>query len=137
MSLRINITTYLAWDENGCRTSYYNPLSYKEYLEAIESGDWYGYQNGDCSDIPDVVTIIVAEEEEIEADETEKDLDIDPGENEQTDEIEELTDEEIQAIEAEIRAEEERLIQEQLDAEEEAEIVIRVRRNSDCCRRFV
>ena len=112
------ITTYLAWDENGCEHPD-NPLSYKEYLEAVESGDWFGYQNGDCSDIPDVITIIVAEEEEIEADETEKDLDIDPGENEQTDEIEELTDEEIQAIEAEIRAEEERLIQEQLDAEEE------------------
>ena len=112
------ITTYLAWDENGCEHPD-NPLSYKEYLEAVESGDWFGYQNGDCSDIPDVITIIVAEEEEIEADETEKDLNIDPGENEQTDEIEELTDEEIQAIEAEIRAEEERLIQEQLDAEEE------------------
>ena len=113
-----NITTYLAWDENGCEHPD-NPLSYKQYLEAVESGDWFGYQPGDCSDIPDVVTIIVAEEEEIEEDETEKNLDIDPGENEQTDEIEELTDEEIQAIEAEIRAEEERLIQEQLDAEEE------------------
>ncbi len=33
--------------------------------------------------------------------------------------IEELTEEEIAAIEAEIKAEEERLIQEQLDAEEE------------------
>ena len=118
-----NITTYLAWDENGCEHPD-NPLSYKEYLEAVESGDWFGYQNGDCSDIPDVVTIIVAEEEEIEANETEKNLDIDPGENEQTDEIEELTDEEIQAIEAEIRAEEERLIQEQLDAEKEAEILL-------------
>ena len=117
------ITTYLAWDENGCEHPD-NPLSYKEYLEAVESGDWFGYQNGDCSDIPDVVTIVVAEEEEIEADETEKNLDIDPGENEQTDEIEELTDEEIQAIEAEIRAEEERLIQEQLDAEKEAEILL-------------
>jgi len=117
------ITTYLAWDENGCEHPD-NPLSYKEYLEAVESGDWFGYQNGDCSDIPDVVTIIVAEEEEIEANETEKNLDIDPGENEQTDEIEELTDEEIQAIEAEIRAEEERLIQEQLDAEKEAEILL-------------
>jgi hypothetical protein len=117
------ITTYLAWDENGCEHPD-NPLSYKQYLEAIESGDWFGYQNGDCSDIPDVVTIIVAEEEEIEEDETEKDLDIDPGENEQADEIEELTDEEIQAIEAEIRAEEEQLIQEQLDAEKEAEILL-------------
>ena len=117
------ITTYLAWDENGCEHPN-NPLSYKEYLEAVESGDWFGYQNGDCSDIPDVVTIVVAEEEEIETNETEKDLDIDLGENEQADEIEELTDEEIQAIEAEIRAEEERLIQEQLDAEKEAEILL-------------
>ena len=117
------VTTYLAWDENGCEHPN-NPLSYKQYLEAIESGDWFGYQNGDCSDIPDVVSIIVAEEEEIEEDETEKNLDIDPGETEQEDEIEELTDEEIQAIEAEIRAEEERLIQEQLDAEKEAEILL-------------
>jgi len=117
------ITTYLAWDENGCEHPD-NPLSYKEYLEAVESGDWFGYQNGDCSDIPDVVTIIVAEEEEIEEDETEKNLDIDPEQTGQEDEIEELTNEEIQAIEAEIRAEEERLIQEQLDAEKQAEILL-------------
>ena len=42
------ITTYLAWDKNGCEHPN-NPLSYKQYLEAVESGDWFGYQSGDCS----------------------------------------------------------------------------------------
>ena len=110
-----NITTYLAWDENGCEHPD-NPLSYKQYLEAIESGDWFGYQPGDCTDIPDVITIIVEPEEE-EDTEVLGDgtvTDIEPEE-----EVIELTEEEIAAIEAEIKAEEERLIQEQIEAEEE------------------
>ena len=49
------ITTYLAWDENGCEHPG-NPLSYKQYLEAVESGDWFGYQPGDCSE-PIVVEV--------------------------------------------------------------------------------
>ena len=114
-----NITTYLAWDENGCEHPD-NPLSYKQYLEAIESGDWFGYQPGDCTDIPDVVVEIIEEEIDDELDEdilgddtlTEEDILIE-------EEVIELTEEEIAAIEAEIAAEEERLIQEQIDAEEE------------------
>ena len=113
------ITTYLAWDENGCEHPG-NPLSYKEYLEAVESGDWFGYQPGDCTDIPDVVVEIIEEEIDDELDEdilgddtlTEEDILIE-------EEVIELTEEEIAAIEAEIAAEEERLIQEQIDAEEE------------------
>ena len=114
-----NITTYLAWDENGCEHPD-NPLSYKQYLEAVESGDWFGYQPGDCTDIPDVVVEIIEEEIDDELDKdilgddtlTEEDILIE-------EEIIELTEEEIAAIEAEIAAEEERLIQEQIDAEEE------------------
>ena len=114
-----NITTYLAWDENGCEHPG-NPLSYKQYLEAVESGDWFGYQPGDCTDIPDDVIDIVEEEIDDELDEeilgddtlTEEDILIEK-------EVIELTEEEIAAIEAEIAAEEERLIQEQIDAEEE------------------
>mgnify|MGYP003111234597 CR=1 FL=1 len=114
-----NITTYLAWDENGCEHPD-NPLSYKQYLEAIESGDWFGYQPGDCTNIPDVVVEIIEEEIDDELDEdiladdtlTEEDILIE-------EEVIELTEEEIAAIEAEIAAEEERLIQEQIDAEEE------------------
>ena len=115
-----NITTYLAWDEYGCPHPN-NPLSYKQYLEAVESGDWFGYQPGDCTDIPDIITIIIEPEEEIdELDEeilgddtlTEEDIFIE-------EEVIELTEEEIAAIEAEIAAEEERLIAEQIDAEEE------------------
>ena len=114
-----NITTYLAWDENGCEHPG-NPLSYKQYLEAVESGDWFGYQPGDCTDIPDDVIDIVEEEIDDELDEeilgddtlTEEDILIE-------EEVIELTEEEIAAIEAEIAAEEERLIQEQIDAEEE------------------
>ena len=113
------ITTYLAWDENGCEHPD-NPLSYKQYLEAIESGDWFGYQPGDCTNIPDVVVEIIEEEIDDELDEdiladdtlTEEDILIE-------EEVIELTEEEIAAIEAEIAAEEERLIQEQIDAEEE------------------
>ena len=44
-------TTYLAWDEYGCEHPD-NPLSFKQYLEAVESGVWFGYQDGDCTDIP-------------------------------------------------------------------------------------
>ena len=103
-----NITTYLAWDENGCEHPD-NPLSYKQYLEAIESGDWFGYQPGDCTDIPDVVVEIIEEEIDDELDEdilgddtlTEEDILIE-------EEVIELTEEEIAAIEAEIAAEEER-----------------------------
>ena len=112
------ITTYLAWDKNGCEHPG-NPLSYKQYLEAVESGDWFGYQPGDCTDIPDVVVEIIEEEideldEEVLTDDTltEEDILIE-------EEVIELTEEEIAAIEAEIKAEEERLIKEQLDAEEE------------------
>jgi hypothetical protein len=43
------ITTYLAWDENGCEHPD-NPLSYKEYLTAVESKKWFGYQPGDCKE---------------------------------------------------------------------------------------
>jgi len=119
-----NITTYLAWDENGCEHPD-NPLSYKQYLEAIESGDWFGYQPGDCTNIPDVVVEIIEEEIDDELDEdiladdtlTEEDILIE-------EEVIELTEEEIAAIEAEIKAEEERLIQEQLDAEKEEEILL-------------
>ena len=113
------ITTYLAWDENGCEHPD-NPLSYKQYLEAIESGDWFGYQPGDCTDIPDVIVDIV--EEEVDS---ENEI-IDVVEDEVVDEEPEeaLTEEEIAAIEAEIKAEEERLLQEQLDAEKEAEILL-------------
>jgi len=114
-----NITTYLAWDENGCEHPD-NPLSYKQYLEAVESGDWFGYQPGDCTDIPDVVVEII--EEEID-DELDKDILEDDTLTEEDilieEEVIELTEEEIAAIEAEIAAEEERLIQEQIDAEEE------------------
>ena len=119
-----NVTTYLAWDEYGCEHPG-NPLSYKQYLEAIESGDWFGYQPGDCTDIPDVITIIIEDEEE-EIDELDEEIlrDDDLGEETIQEELEdedstELSEEEIAAIEAEIQAEEERLIQEQLDAEEE------------------
>ena len=43
------VTTYLAWDKNGCEHPD-NPLSYKEYLTAIESKKWFGYQPGDCKE---------------------------------------------------------------------------------------
>jgi hypothetical protein len=43
------VTTYLAWDKDGCEHPG-NPLSYKEYLTAVESKEWFGYQNGDCSE---------------------------------------------------------------------------------------
>ena len=52
------ITTYLAWDKNGCEHPN-NPLSYKEYLTAIESKEWFGYQNGDCKEpivVPETTT---------------------------------------------------------------------------------
>ncbi len=114
-----NITTYLAWDEYGCPHPN-NPLSYKQYLEAVESGDWFGYQPGDCTDIPDDTVDIVEEKIDDELDEeilgddtlTEEDVFIE-------NEVIELTEEEIAVIEAEIAAEEERLIAEQIDAEEE------------------
>ena len=54
------ITTYLAWDENGCEHPD-NPLSYKQYLEAVESKKWFGYQNGDCKEpivVPETTTTI-------------------------------------------------------------------------------
>ena len=50
----------MAWDKNGCEHPS-NPLSYKQYLEAVESGDWFGYQPGDY-DYPDDVVDIVEEE---------------------------------------------------------------------------
>ena len=123
-----NITTYLAWDEYGCEHPG-NPLSYKQYLEAIESGVWYGYQNGDCTDVPDIITIIIAEEdEEIEEDEIlEENILVDGRDTldyPEEDFVEELTEEEIAAIEEEIRVEEERLILEQIELEEEAEILL-------------
>ena len=61
------ITTYLAWDKNGCEHPD-NPLSYKQYLEAVESGDWFGYQPGDCTDIPDVIVDIIEEKIDDELD---------------------------------------------------------------------
>ena len=111
------ITTYLAWDKNGCEHPN-NPLSYKQYLEAIESGDWFGYQPDNCTNIPDVVVDIV--EEEIDNELDQEILEDDTLTEEIIEEeVIELTEEEIAAIEAEIAAEEERLIQEQIDAEEE------------------
>ena len=116
-----NITTYLAWDENGCEHPD-NPLSYKQYLEAIESGDWFGYQPSDCTDVPDVVVDII-EEEEIE-DELDEEIlrDDDLGEETiqeedvEVEDSEELTEEEIAILEAEIlEAEEELLILEELE----------------------
>ena len=108
-----NVTTYLAWDENGCEHPG-NPLSYKQYLEAVESGDWYGYQPGDCTDIPDDV-IVVIEEEEIDELDEEILRDDDFGEEEIQEELEvedseELTEEELAIIEAEILEEEEELL---------------------------
>ena len=111
-------TTYLAWDEYGCEHPN-NPLSFKEYLEAVESGVWFGYQDGDCSDVPDTITIIIAEEE-IEDEIFEEDVVVDgltDLELPEEEVIEELTEEEIAAIEAEIKAEEERLIQKEIEAE--------------------
>jgi len=116
-----NITTYLAWDEYGCEHPG-NPLSYKQYLEAIESGDWFGYQPSDCTDVPDVVVDII-EEEEIE-DELDEEIlrDDDLGEETiqeedvEVEDSEELTEEEIAILEAEIlEAEEELLILEELE----------------------
>ena len=115
-----NVTTYLAWDEYGCEHPG-NPLSYKQYLEAIESGDWFGYQPGDCTDVPDVVVDIV--EEEIE-DELDEEILRDDNLGEETiqeedvevEDSEELTEEEIAILEAEIlEAEEELLILEELE----------------------
>jgi hypothetical protein len=114
-------TTYLAWDEYGCEHPN-NPLSFKEYLEAVESGDWFGYQNGDCSDVPDDIVIIIEEELEDEEVEDVEELLLVEEEIEEED-VQELSEEEIAAIEAEIAAEEERLLQEQLDAEKEQEIL--------------
>jgi len=112
-----NITTYLAWDEYGCPHPN-NPLSYKQYLEAVESGDWFGYQPDDCTNVPDVITIIIEEEEDLDeldeeilGDDTlpEEDIFIE-------EEVIELTEEEIAAIEAEeLDAEEELLILEELE----------------------
>jgi hypothetical protein len=116
-----NVTTYLAWDEYGCEHPG-NPLSYKQYLEAIESGDWFGYQPSDCTDVPDVVVDII-EEEEIE-DELDEEIlrDDDLGEETiqeedvEVEDSEELTEEEIAILEAEIlEAEEELLILEELE----------------------
>ena len=116
-----NITTYLAWDKYGCEHPG-NPLSYKQYLEAIESGDWFGYQPSDCTDVPDVVVDII-EEEEIE-DELDEEIlrDDDLGEETiqeedvEVEDSEELTEEEIAILEAEIlEAEEELLILEELE----------------------
>ena len=116
-----NVTTYLAWDEYGCEHPG-NPLSYKQYLEAIESGDWFGYQPSDCTDVPDVVVDII-EEEEIE-DELDEEIlrDDDLGEETiqeedvEVEDSEELTEEEIAILEAEIlEAEEELIILEELE----------------------
>ena len=118
-----NITTYLAWDKNGCEHPN-NPLSYKQYLEAIESGDWFGYQPSDCTDIPDVVVEIIEEEIDEQVELTDENVEHTDEEVEPTNEEVKLTEEEIAAIEAEIKAEEERLLQEQLNAEKEAEILL-------------
>ena len=102
----------MAWDENGCEHPN-NPLSYKQYLEAVESGDWFGYQPSDCTNIPDDAVDIVEEEIDDELDE-EILRDDNLGEEQIEEELkvedsEELTEEEIAIIEAEIKAEEERL----------------------------
>ena len=125
------VTTYLAWDEYGCEHPG-NPLSYKQYLEAIESGDWFGYQPSDCTDVPDVVVDIIEEEEELDELDEEILRDDDLGEKEIQEENEDveltdestgpgneevkLTEEEIAILEAEIlEAEEELLILEELE----------------------
>jgi hypothetical protein len=63
-----NITTYLAWDDKGCEHPG-NPLSYKEYLTAIESGEWFGYQSGDCQGPTEEELLEIEAEKEKEAEE--------------------------------------------------------------------
>ena len=62
------ITTYLAWDDKGCEHPG-NPLSYKEYLTAIESGQWFGYQSGDCKQPTEEELAAIEAEKEKEAEE--------------------------------------------------------------------
>ena len=50
-----NVTTYLAWDKNGCEHPD-NPLSFKQYLEAVESEEFFGYKDGDCEIKEEIVT---------------------------------------------------------------------------------
>ena len=115
----------MAWDKNGCEHPN-NPLSYKQYLEAVESGDWFGYQPSDCTNIPDDVVDIV--EEEID-DELDKEIlrDDDLGEEQIEEELEvedseELTEEEIAIIEAE-KSLRRTFTPEQLDAEKGRDII--------------
>jgi hypothetical protein len=111
------VTTYLAWDDKGCEHPN-NPLSYKEYLSAIETGLWFGFQSGDCEKKPEPEVII---ENENEKPKTEV-LDV-PTETKTEGEDLELEDEvvlsedEIEKInrEAEEKAEQERLAAEQLE----------------------
>ena len=109
-----NITTYLAWDEYGCPHPN-NPLSYKQYLEAVESGDWFGYQPDDCTNVPDSITIIVEEEEYI--DELDEEILRDDITTEDTIQDEEVLVEPIQEVteEERLEAEEELLILEELE----------------------
>ena len=62
------ITTYLAWDDKGCEHPG-NPLSYKEYLTAVESGQWFGYQSGDCKEPTEEELAAIEAEKEKEAEE--------------------------------------------------------------------
>ena len=116
------VTTYLAWDDDGCEHPS-NPLSYKEYLTAIETGLWFGFQSGDCEKKPEPEVII--KNNEIEKSKTEV-LDV-PTETKTEGEDLELEDEvvlsedEIEKInrEAEIKAEQERLAAEQIKKDEQ------------------
>jgi len=111
-----NVTTYLAWDEWGCEHPG-NPLSFKQYLEAVESGEWFGYIPDDCSNKP----IVDEVPEEVVEDVVEEILeDVEIPEEVIEEKAPEPTEEELAAI----KAEEERLLQEQLDAEKEEEILL-------------
>ena len=98
------VTTYLAWDKDGCEHPG-NPLSYKEYLTAVESKEWFGYQNGDCSgSTQEELDAIKAEEEAKAQQELEDKL---KAEEEERLRLEEEAKLEAERIAAELKAQEE------------------------------
>jgi hypothetical protein len=98
------VTTYLAWDKDGCEHPG-NPLSYKEYLTAVESKEWFGYQNGDCSGpTQEELDAIKAEEEAKAQQELEDKL---KAEEEERLRLEEEAKLEAERIAAELKAQEE------------------------------
>jgi len=98
------ITTYLVWDKDGCEHPG-NPLSYKEYLTAVESKEWFGYQNGDCSGpTQEELDAIKAEEEAKAQQELEDKL---KAEEEERLRLEEEAKLEAERIAAELKAQEE------------------------------